>query len=398
MDEECQPNAIVRVKLNKLKKDFFDYIEKNSDKIDANVPVFYGQVVDTLEKTLPNVNDDMYDHFIDSITLRVLEKSAMSKDITYVEKLFDYAERNKRRKTGKALFDIVLGIKMINLGKYADAIEQLKKYRNVDVLICPALAYCYFARSPQKGGDMDQEEPVRGPAPSELAAREQMIELVRLNPPMNRLKELGIGDDPGINKIFWFMLKQAITWFPEERGFLRIGIEKASSDGKRDIREELLGMAIERFFDDMYFLRELYKLKLEKRDAGGVAGVVKQMTQQYPDELEPIYYGLKLAIITTREDVFDRFRKLAVSKNFPQHALALLDFGFELMSGKPYEAHACLDEIKETFGPHHYYVTLLEYVAHDFLSDDEKKVKQAKKAIINSIDHYCLKLLKIKDA
>jgi len=51
-----------------------------------------------------------------------------------------------------------------------------------------------------------------------------------------------------------------------------------------------------------------------------------------------------------------------------------------------YEAHACLDEIKITFGSHHYYVTLLEYVAHDFLSDDEKKVKQAKKAIIDSID------------
>jgi hypothetical protein len=398
MDEECQPNAIVRVKLNQLKKDFFDYIEKNSDKIDANVPVFFGQVVDTLEKTLPNVSDELYDHFIDSITLRVLEKSTKSKDISYVEKLFDYAERNKRKKTGKALFDIVLGIKLINLGKYAEAAEQLKKYRNVDVLICPAIAYCYFARSPQPGGDRDQEEAARGPTPSALAAREQMIEMIRLNPPMNRLKEMGIGDDPGINKIFWFMLKQAIAWFPEEREFLRIGIEKASSDGKRDIREELLGMAIERFFDDMYFLRELYKLKLEKRDAGGVAGVVKQMTQQYPDDLEPIYYGLKLAIITTREDIFDRFRKLAVSKNFPHHALALLDFGFELMSGKHYEAQACLDEIKETFGPHHYYVTLLEYVAHDFLSEDEKKVKQAKKAMINSIDHYCLKLLKIKDA
>jgi hypothetical protein len=398
MDEECQPNAIVRVKLNQLKKDFFDYIDKNSEKIDANVPVFYGQVVDTLEKTLPNVSDELYDHFIDSITLRVLEKSTKSKDISYVEKLFDYADRNKRKKTGKALFDIVLGIKLINLGKYAEAAEQLKKYRNVDVLICPAIAYCFFARAPQPGGDRDQEEAARGPTPSALAAREQMIEMVRLNPPMNRLKEMGIGDDPGINKIFWFMLKQAIAWFPDEREFLRIGIEKASSDGKRDIREELLGMAIERFFDDMYFLRELYKLKLEKRDAGGVAGVVKQMTQQYPDELEPIYYGLKLAIITTREDVFDRFRKLAVSKNFPHHALALLDFGFELMSGKHYEAQACLDEIKETFGPHHYYVTLLEYVAHDFLSEDEKKVKQAKKVMINSIDHYCLKLLKIKDA
>jgi hypothetical protein len=48
-------------------------------------------------------------------------------------------------------------------------------------------------------------------------------------------------------------------------------------------------------------------------------------------------------------------------------------------------------------GPRHYYATLLEYVAHDFLLDDEKKVKQAKRAMIDSIDQYCLKLLKIKD-
>ena len=224
-----------------------------------------------------------------------------------------------------------------------------------------------------------------------------MIELVRINPPVNRLREMGIGDDPGINKIFWFMLKQAIEWFPEDREYLRIGIEKASKDGRRDVREELLGIAIERFFDDMYFLRELYKLKLESRDAMGVAGIIKQMTQQYPDELEPIYYGLKLAIITAREEVYYRFRKLAISKNIPQRALVLLDFGFEMMSGKHFEAHACLDEIKVTFGPHHHYIILLEFVAHDFLSEDEKKVKQAKKALIDSIDRYCHKLLKIKD-
>jgi hypothetical protein len=397
MEGQGQPNAIVRVKLNQLKKDFFDYIEKNSDKIDSNVPVFYGYVIDTLEKTLPDISDDLYDRFIDSITLRILEKSSLSKDITYVERLFDYAERNKRKKTGKALFEIVLGIKLVSIGKYTEAVELLKKYRNVDVLICPALAYCYYSRTPLQGRDADQDDQIRGPTPAALAAREQMIELVRLNPPSNRLREMGIGDDPVINKIFWFMLKQAIAWFPEEREFLRIGIDKASKDGRNDIREELLGIAIERFFDDMYFLRELYKLKLEKRDAGGVAGVVKQMSQQYPDDPEPIYYGLKLAIITTREEVYDKFRKLAMSKNFPQHALALLDFGFEMMSGNHNEAHACLDEIKVIFGPHHYYVTLLEYVAHDFLSEDERKVKQAKKAMIDSIDHYCLKLLKIKD-
>ena len=53
MDQECQPDAIIRLKLDQLKSDFFEYIEKNSDKIDANIPVFYGQVIATLEKALP---------------------------------------------------------------------------------------------------------------------------------------------------------------------------------------------------------------------------------------------------------------------------------------------------------------------------------------------------------
>ena len=68
-----------------------------------------------------------------------------------------------------------------------------------------------------------------------------------------------------------------------------------------------------------------------------------------------------------------------------------------MMSGKKYEAYACLDEVKLVFGPHDYYVTLLEYVLHDIFSEDEKKVKQAKKALIDSIDRYCLGLLRIKD-
>lgn len=126
-----------------------------------------------------------------------------------------------------------------------------------------------------------------------------------------------------------------------------------------------------------------------------MAGVVKQMTQQFPDDIEPIYYGLKLSIITARSETYSRFRKLALSKNIPPNVLVLLDFAFELMSGKQYEALACLDEIKQKFGPHHYYVTLLEYAVHDFLSEDEKKTKKAKKAMIDSLDQFCMKLLKI---
>jgi len=398
MIEEWQPDAIIRLKLDQIKHDFFDYIDKNIDKIDANIPVFYGHVIATLEKNLPEISDDLHDQFIDHITVRVLNTSKRSDDLAFIEKLFDYAERNKHNKKGRALYDIMLGMKMVELGKYPEAMEMLKKYRTADVLILPAIAYCYLVPALKTGENISSEELIRGPTPAALAAREQMIELIRLKPPVNRLKEMGIGDDPGINKIFWFMLKQAIEWFPSEREFLRIGIEKATKDGLKDIREELLSTAIERFFDDMYFLRESYKLKLESRDAGGVAGIVRQMTQQYPDELEPVYYGLKLAIITNREDVYHKFRKLAVSKNIPKNALLLLDFVFELVNGKQHEALACLDEIRMKFGTQHYYVTLLEYVAHDFLSEDEKKVKQAKKAIIDSIDQYCMKLLKIKDA
>jgi hypothetical protein len=397
MVDEWQPDAIIRLKLDQIKHDFFDYIDKNIDKIDENIPVFYGHVIATLEKNLPEISDELHDQFIDHITVRVLNTSKRSGDLAFIEKLFDYAERNKHTKKGRAIYDIMLGIKMVDLGKYPEAIEMLKKYRTADVLILPALAYCYLVPALKIGENISSEELIRGPTPAALAAREQMIELVRLKPPVNRLKEMGIGDDPGINKIFWFMLKQAIEWFPSEREFLRIGIEKATKDGLKDIREELLSTAIERFFDDMYFLRESYKLKLESRDAGGVAGIVRQMTQQYPDELEPVYYGLKLAIITNREDVYHKFRKLALSKNIPKNALLLLDFVFELVNGKQHEALACLDEIRMKFGTQHYYVTLLEYVAHDFLSDDEKKVKQAKKAIIDSIDQYCMKLLKIKD-
>ncbi|MDD1695773.1 MAG: hypothetical protein LUQ54_02635 [Methanoregula sp.] len=397
MDAEWQPDGIIRLKLDQIKHDFFDYIDKNIDKIDTNVPVFYGHVIATLEKNLPDISDELHDQFIDSVTVRVLNTSKRSDDIAFIEKLFDYAERNKHKNKGKALYDIILGLKMVNQGKYPEAIELLKKYRTADVLICPALAYCYLIPTFQLGEDVNPEKLIRGPSSAALAAREQMIEMVRLNPPINRLREMGVGDDPGINKIFWFMLKQAIEWFPGDREFLRIGIEKASKDARKDIREELLAIAIERFFDDMDFLRESYKLKLENRDAGGVAGIVKQMTQQYPEELEPVYYGLKLAIITTRGDVYHKFRNLALHKNIPKNALLLLDFAFELMSGRQYEARACLDEIRMKFGTQHYYVTLLEYVAHDFLSDDEKKVKQAKKAMIDSIDQYCMKLLKIKD-
>jgi hypothetical protein len=95
MVDEWQPDAIIRLKLDQIKHDFFDYIDKNIDKIDANIPVFYGHVIATLEKNTPEISDELHDQFIDNITIRVLNTSKRSDDLAFIEKLFDYTERNK---------------------------------------------------------------------------------------------------------------------------------------------------------------------------------------------------------------------------------------------------------------------------------------------------------------
>ncbi|MFA6363173.1 hypothetical protein [Methanoregula sp.] len=395
MGNEWLPEAVVRLRLERRKKEFIDYIGVNSEKIDANIPVFFGQVISSLEKTLPGLGDEFIDPFIDAMAFAVLAASKRSDDIPFIQKLFDHAMRSKRGNRSRAVYDILIGMKMITTGKYAEAVQQLKKYQALDVMICPAIAYCYFVLSTQQT-PIEKNGRSQRPNNMSLAAREQMIELVRLNPPINRLQDFEITEDPQIDKIFWFMIKQAIDWFPSEREFVRIGIEKASYDGKRDVKEELLNIAIERFYNDKFFLREFYKFKLENRDAGGVAGVIKQMTQQYPDDIEPIYYGMTLSIITGRMDTYFRFRKLAFNKNIPAQAPLLLDYAFEVMRDRKIEAAACMVEIEKQFGPQHYFVTLLEYVAHDFQSEDLKKVKRAKKASFDAINQYCMKLLKIE--
>jgi len=319
MGNEWMPEAVVRLRLERRKKEFINYIGANSEKIDANIPVFFGQVISSLEKTIPGLSDEFIDPFIDAMAFAVLAASKRSDDIPFIQKLFDHAMRSKRGNRSRAVYDILIGMKMINTGKYAEAVQQLKKYQSLDVTICPAIAYCYFVLSTQQT-PLEKNGRSQRPNNMSLAAREQMIELVRLNPPINRLQDFEITEDPQIDKIFWFMIKQAIDWFPSEREFVRIGIEKASYDGKRDVKEELLNIAIERFYNDKFFLREFYKFKLENRDAGGVAGVIKQMTQQYPDDIEPIYYGMTLSIITGRMDTYFRFRKLAFDKNIPAQA------------------------------------------------------------------------------
>jgi hypothetical protein len=87
---------------------------------------------------------------------------------------------------------------------------------------------------------------------------------------------------------------------------------------------------------------------------------------------------------------------MAVTKKMPSNVLALLDFEFELVAGKKTETYACLEEIRNRVLSKSHYLILIEYATDDAFSDVEKRAKVAKKAILDSLDLYCMKILKMK--
>ena len=140
-----------------------------------------------------------------------------------------------------------------------------------------------------------------------------------------------------------------------------------------------------------------YYYKLEGKDAGGAAGVVNQLIKQYPDNLEPIFLGLKLSLLTTKKITYHSFRKLALTKGMPAHMIELLDFAFDLLNKENKEAFGRLADIEKNYPWLEYYVTILRYLAKDFFSEDEVRQKTAKKAILDSLEKYCMEVLKNKE-
>lgn len=396
MPAEWVPDAIVEQRLAQAKREMMDYIEKNSEKIDSNLPVFFGHVVSMLENNFPDIPDQVYDRFIDDVTVKVLEESKRSTDVEYIEKLFRNATRVKRKYTGRALFDIVLGLKLIDIGKYKDAIDILMKYRTVDAIVCTAIAFCYYELSALELPP-DQRPDKSTTSSMALSAREQMIELARLKPPVNRLRFPQVIQELRVNKIFWFMIKLAIDWFPDQPDYIKIGLEKAKKDQNKEMRGELLKIAAERYYSDMFFLRDLYHFKREARDAAGATAVVRQMMQQHPDELEPLYYGLQLSIMSSQEAAYQKFRSTAVSKKMPAHVILLLDLAFLLISGRRSDAEVMFEDMEKKLPSLGYYLAALEYIIRDIFSEDERRSKAAKKAFLDSIDQYCLKLIRMKE-
>ena len=394
MREEKLSDAIVYDKLNLLKKDFFGYIEHNTEKVDANLPVFYGHVISALENSFPDILDESYDEFIDHITFEVLDASSNSSDFAYINKVIQNALRFKKKKDAETGIDIIVGLKLVKAGDYAHAIDFLKKYRDLDVKIGTSLAFCYYALSLREFKKTDTSVESQRPGEMELLSRETMLSLAHNKAPVNRVKQLELEDPSFLEKIFWQMIFLGLEWFPSERWFIEAGLENAALTRDPDMRKRLLDISSERFYNDIHFLRVMFYYYLDKRDAGGAAGVLNHLIRQYPDDLEPIYLGLKFSLLTKKKITYHSFRKLANSKGMPAPAVYLFDVAFDLLNRDKEDALNCIAEFEKEFPQLHYYITTVRYIADDFFSPDEIQVKKAKKALLDSIDQYCIEELK----
>ncbi len=389
-------DAIVYDKMNLLKKDFSGYIERNTTKVDENLPVFFGHMISALERSFPNIPDESYDDFIDSITFKVLDASTHINDFDYVKRVILNALRLKKRKDAEFGVNLVVGLKLLKAGDYGHALDFLKKYGELDAKIGMAVAYCHYVLSLREFKKNEEVPRNQRPGEMELLARETLLTLARVKPPVNQLKQLEMDDPAFLEKCFWQMTFLGIEWFPSEIWFIEVGLKNARLTDNADMKKHLLEIGSERFYTDMTFLREMYYFKLENRDAAGAAGVVNQLIKQYPQELEPILLGLKLSLLLTKKITYQSFRKLATTKGMPASIIELFDLSFDLLNQDKNAAMNKIMEFEREFPKYQYYITALRYIAADFFSDNETRVKRAKRALIDSIDQFCSEELKNK--
>ena len=139
----------------------------------------------------------------------------------------------------------------------------------------------------------------------------------------------------------------------------------------------------------------MFHFRLEQRDGTGAAGVVRQMMQQFPNDLEPIYYGLKLSLLSARRPTYDGFRNLATAKGMSPDLIRLTDLCFSVVSSQQQEALTRLFEIRETSSATRFLHPVLEYLIHDIFGDDDQRSRRAKKVLLDCVDGFTLQALSI---
>jgi hypothetical protein len=403
MQEEKLAGQGLDDRLWKVRNEFQEYIDKNINEISATLPVFFAHIITTLSDSFPGLSTEAHDEFVDAITYRILAASRQGKNIHFVEKVCENALRAKKGPRAKQGTDIIAGMELLKSEEYDQAARFLKPYGHLDATLGAAVAYCYYMISMKEIASLREKvknfnEKEQMPNRYELMAREEMLRLANSRPPVNALRELRVREEeePLLRRAFWLMISCSLEWFPNEKGFLVVGLEKAKRDRNKEMKNELLKIATERFFDDMFFLKEMYRFRLEANDGDGAKAVVRQMIQQFPDGLEPLYFGLMISLLSPKKSTYDGFRKLLLMKGVPEHIPALMDVAFEVMANEPTRALGALRDLKGKYPRLDYFFIPLEYILAETSSEDQKRSRRAKKVLIDSIDRFSLKELGIE--
>jgi hypothetical protein len=78
----------------------------------------------------------------------------------------------------------------------------------------------------------------------------------------------------------------------------------------------------------------------------------------------------------------------------PAPIVHLFDIAFDLLNREKDDAIDRLSDFEKEYPDLHYYSTTLRYIADDFFSPGEMQMKKAKKVFLDSIDQYCIYMIK----
>lgn len=385
------PEVVVSNRLDKAKAEIFSYIESNAEAIDENFPVFFGNVVMLLDRAGVPIADASYDEFIDAIVYRVFEASKRAEDLKFLNRACEIACGMKRKKERKAGVHLAAAVKLMKTGMPLAATLFLQPYRKHDAAVGCWYAYCYYVL--YKEGSTEPGYSAAERWNYLKAARQYMEELGQLRPGMQRLVRGELEQDRWLAEPFWVMIFLATEWIPENRWFLETGIIQSKKEKNDAALVKMLQIGLIRFPDEIFFYREAYHLKFEQGDLADAMGLIRDLVQRFPDDLEPVYYGLRTTLYLPGEE-FNTFRKAAERLKMPGHVLCLLDYAYAFLRGRRGQATLCLDEFQRKYPSLNYYSDMLRFVTAD-IPPTEKGVNAA---VFTSVDHFCKRMLKIGDA
>lgn len=374
--------------LDQIRERFRLYIRENSDAIDRSLPLFFAHVVSALEDGDELLPDPDYNVFLDDIACEIFRNSSRMNDPAFDHELGAILSKHKHN-AGRGGLDLVSGLHSIRRRLYRNAIILLKKYRSIDPLIGSAIAYCSIQAGREEGEtDRLHSDPL-------LSAREQLMAMSENRPPLLSHPLLTDDENDLLSSLFWDVYEQARQWFPHDEWFPEIALCKAERDGDTHRYDSVLTEAITSFPDDIMFLRRAFQGALERGSLESAAVILQRMIRVMPDGMEPVYYGLKLAVITGRADIFYRFKKRAIIRGIPPYLTHLIEYIFEILRMNQEGVVETRQRFSALYPRIGYIMDLFTYLEEDVFSGDPVRQKRSMQALLPIVDRFAMSVLKI---